>query len=117
MESNNTLIRLIDEEIERLQQVRAQLLVSDGHRSANQVANGDKTQQQPEKDHRKSNSAKPTTGTSRRGQIEDFLHKNGASTSAEILHATGMPRGSLGFTLNRNEQFIRTEDGRWRLST
>jgi len=114
MESDKTLLRLIDDEIARLQATRAEITTRLGLDKSTNVALPPLAREGKGKSAKSPNS-NGSAKTSRRGEISDFLKSNGPATTGEILKGTGMPRGSVGFTLTRNDEFERLQDGRWNL--
>jgi hypothetical protein len=109
MDADKTLLRLIDEEIARLQAARSEITtqLGAGH------SNGTSKRTKGDAEAIKRISLK---GKTRAAQLMEFLRVNGPSATKAILAGTGMPRGSLGFTLTRvADQVQRLEDGRWSL--
>ena len=58
----------------------------------------------------------PTAGRSRRQtrkeQLLAFLDQHGPTSTKEIINETGIPRGSVSWTL-RQPEFTNLKDGRW----
>jgi len=106
MDADKTLIRLIDEEIARLEATKSEILgrVNGSHKVPTQA------KREPKQ------IVVPLNGKTREGQLMEFLRANGPSSPKDILAGTGMPRGSLGFTITRaTDKIERFEDGRYAL--
>lgn len=104
MEADQTILRLLDEEIARLQAARSEIM---GRING---ANANGTERSAKSTPVKKISRK---GKTREQQLTEFLKSNGPSYPKEILAGTGMPRGSFGFTLTRMADKIeRSEDGK-----
>lgn len=104
MDADQTLLRLVDEEIARLQVAR--------HGILERLKQNDTNQEVKEGNANEPNRIRGN-GKTREEQLMDFLKRNGPSATKAILAGTGMPRGSLGFTLTRvSERIERLEDGK-----
>jgi hypothetical protein len=96
-EGTQAIISKLEEKIRALKQARDTLIEQFGEAS-------------PSGNHRRK---KRESG--RREEVINFLRKNGAAKSSDIVEKTSIPIGTLGGILKDKSTFNRDDQGRWSL--
>jgi hypothetical protein len=107
-------IDLIEQRIQALQNIRAQLVQEfGGAEEAKSKLPKDTPAvvlppRMPPRNHSRN-------GATRKDQVADFIRQNGPSLRAQIIKGTQIPVGTIAYCLNDKTRFQQRKDGKWDL--